>query len=108
MKLKSQTSVPYSAFNLVDDVGLLHEVKGIGSEADHAPPSSAGVKKNWSGTSTHPHTFKATVRKTVIFGRVRKIAKSDNELRHVCPPVCLSVLNQSPPTGRIFMKFVFE
>jgi len=66
--LKSQTSsVPYPAFCLVDDVGPLGEVKAAGSEADHAPPSSAGVKKKWSDTSTHLHTFKARVGTTVIF-----------------------------------------
>ena len=92
----------------MDNVGPMQEVKGTGSEADHAPPSSAGIKKKWSGTSKHPHAFKASVGKTVIFRRVRKITKSDNELRHVCPCVCLSVLNNSAPTGQIFMKFVFE
>jgi len=91
MKLNSQISVPYQAFNLLYDVGPPHEVKGTGSEADHAPPSSAGVKKNWSGTSTHPQAFKASVGKTVIFRQVRKIAESDNELRHVCPSVRLSL-----------------
>jgi hypothetical protein len=41
--------------------------------------------------------------------RVRKIAKSDNELRQVCLPVWSSVRpsarNNSAPTGRIFRKF---
>jgi len=40
-----------------------------------------------------------------LFRRVRKIAKSDNQLRHVCLSVCLSARNNSDPTGRIFMKF---
>jgi len=35
-----------------------------------------------------------------IFSRVRKIAKSDYWLRHVCP----SAWNNWAPTGRIFMK----
>ena len=35
-----------------------------------------------------------------IFRRVRKIAQSDYEIRHVC----LSVRNPAP-TGRIFTKF---
>ena len=37
----------------------------------------------------------------VHFKRVRRIAKSDSQLRHVC----LSAWNSSAPTGRIFMKF---
>ena len=37
-----------------------------------------------------------------VFRRVRKIAKSDCWLRHVCPSVAW---NNSAPTGRIFMKF---
>jgi hypothetical protein len=40
------------------------------------------------------------------FRRVRKIAKSDYRLRHVCPSVRLSATWKiSAPTGRIFMKF---
>ena len=39
------------------------------------------------------------------FRRIRKIAKSDLQLRHVCPSVCLSAWNKSAPTGRIFVKF---
>ena len=39
------------------------------------------------------------------FRRVRKIAKSDYYLRCICPPVCLSALNNSAPTRRIFTKF---
>jgi hypothetical protein len=93
---------------LVDDVAPLHEVKTAGSEADHALPSSAGVKKKWSCTSTHPHDFKARVGTTVIFRRVRKIAKKDYSLRRVSP----SAWNNLAPTRRIFMKFyisvVFE
>jgi hypothetical protein len=41
----------------------------------------------------------------IIFRRVRKIAKSDYSLRHVCLSVCLSAWNNSAPTGRIFMEF---
>jgi hypothetical protein len=37
----------------------------------------------------------------VIFRRIRKIAKSDYELRHVCP----SAWNNSAPEIQIFMKF---
>jgi len=51
-------------------------VKAAGSEADHAPPSTVGVKKKWSGTSTHPHAFKARVGTTVIFRRVPKLRKT--------------------------------
>jgi len=40
-----------------------------------------------------------------IFRRIRKIAKGDQQLRHVRPSVCLSASNNSAPTGRIFMKF---
>jgi hypothetical protein len=39
-----------------------------------------------------------------IFRRVRKIAKSDYYLRHVCPSVLPSAII-SAPTRRIFMKF---
>jgi hypothetical protein len=38
--------------------------------------------------------------KTVLFRRVRKIAKSDCELYCVCP----SAWKNSAPTGRIFMN----
>jgi len=45
------------------------------------------------------------VRKTVtVFRSVRKIAKSDYYLHHVCPSFHLSVWNHSAPTGWIFMK----
>jgi hypothetical protein len=40
-----------------------------------------------------------------IFRRTRKIAKGDQQLRHVRPSVCLSASKNSAPTGRIFMKF---
>ena len=39
-----------------------------------------------------------------IFRRVRKIAKFDCCLRHVCLSVCPSARNHLIPTGRIFMK----
>ena len=37
-----------------------------------------------------------------LFGRVRKTAKIDYQLRHVRPSICM---NNSTPTGRIFMTF---
>jgi hypothetical protein len=40
-----------------------------------------------------------------IFRRLRKIAKSEYDLRHVYPTVCPSTWNNSAPTGRIFMKY---
>jgi len=39
-----------------------------------------------------------------VFRPVRKIAKSDYKLRHVCPFVSTEQLG-SAPTGRICMKF---
>ena len=42
---------------------------------------------------------------SVVFRRVRKVAKSDYSLRHVCPSFRLSTSNNSAPTGQIFMKF---
>ena len=39
------------------------------------------------------------------FRRIRKIAKSDLQLRHVCPSVCQYAGNNWAPTGRIFVKF---
>jgi hypothetical protein len=42
----------------------------------------------------------------VSFRRVRKIAKSDHYLNHVCLSICPSIRwNNSTPTRRIFMKF---
>jgi hypothetical protein len=38
----------------------------------------------------------------VVIGRIRKIAKSDYELRRVS----LSAWNNSPPTVRIFVQFI--
>jgi hypothetical protein len=40
-----------------------------------------------------------------IFGRFRKIAKSNCWLRHVRPPARLPAWNISAPNGQIFMKF---
>jgi hypothetical protein len=37
--------------------GSFPEVKQTGREADHSPPSSAEVKKEWSYTSTLPYVF---------------------------------------------------
>jgi hypothetical protein len=45
------------------------------------------------------------VRTFPVFRSVRKIAKSDYQLRHVCPSVLPSAWNDTAPTGRIFMKF---
>ena len=42
---------------------------------------------------------------STIFRGVRKIAKSDYQLRHVCPSLRLSTWKHSAPNGRIFMKF---
>jgi len=40
------------------------------------------------------------------FRRVRKSAKSDYSLHHVCPSVCpLYIRKNSAPTGQIFMKY---
>jgi len=40
------------------------------------------------------------------FRRVRKIAKSDYQRRHVCPSVCMSLrMNNSAVTGKIFTRF---
>jgi hypothetical protein len=36
---------------------LSQGVKWLGREADHAPPTSAEVKKMWINTSTCPHAF---------------------------------------------------
>jgi hypothetical protein len=43
--------------------------------------------------------------KYLVFRHVRKIAKSDYQLRHVCPFVRPTAWNNSASTGRIFMKF---
>jgi len=40
-----------------------------------------------------------------VFRRVRKIAKSECLLRHVCPSLRLSAWKYPALTGRIFMKF---
>jgi hypothetical protein len=40
-----------------------------------------------------------------VFKRVLKIAKSDYQLRHVCPSVSLSACNNLVHNRRIFMKF---
>ena len=45
------------------------------------------------------------VPKRAIFRRVRKIAESDYEHRHVYVSVRPSEWNHSAPTGRIVMKF---
>jgi len=42
-----------------------------------------------------------TFENNTVYWRVRKIAKSDYKLRHVCP----SAWNSSVPTGRVFIKF---
>jgi len=43
--------------------------------------------------------------KFILYRRVSKIAKSDCFFRHVCLSVCPYALNNSAPTGRIFVKF---
>ena len=47
-----------------------------------------------------------------VFRRVRKIPKSNYQLRHVCLSLCWfvrpSARNNMPPTGQIFMKFYIE
>ena len=50
--------------------------------------------------------FKICPRRSCNFvSRVRKMAKSDYYLRHVCcPSVSPSAWNNSPPAGRIFIK----
>jgi hypothetical protein len=40
-----------------------------------------------------------------VFRCIRRIAKIDYELRHVCPSLRPSAWNNSTPTGQIFMKF---
>ena len=42
------------------------------------------------------------------FRCVRKIAKSDYQLPHVCLSECLHTWNNSDPNGRIFMKFILQ
>jgi hypothetical protein len=42
---------------IMGDISL--EVKLLGLEADHSPPSSAEVKNVWSYTSTPPYVFMA-------------------------------------------------
>jgi hypothetical protein len=47
----------------------------------------------------------------LFFGRVRKIAKRNCQIRHVCLSVCLSVGRPawgSAPTGRVSQIFIFE
>jgi hypothetical protein len=38
---------------------LSPELKRLGREADHSPPTSAQVKKTWTYTSTPPYVFMA-------------------------------------------------
>jgi len=42
---------------------------------------------------------------STLFRHVRKIAKSDCQLRHACPSVCLSARNNSAAAAFVFMKF---
>ena len=49
--------------------------------------------------------MKKILTQCLLFGRVRKIAKRDYQLRHVRPSVRLTAWNNSAPTGRIFTKF---
>jgi hypothetical protein len=39
--------------------GYFPEVKRLGREVDHSPPTSADVKKMWIYTSTPPYAFMA-------------------------------------------------
>jgi hypothetical protein len=55
-------------------------------------------------TVTRPSFTSSKIILLCIFGRVRKIMKSDHQLRHVCLSVRPPAWN-SAPTGRIFIKF---
>ena len=59
-----------------------------------------GFNSVFKGLSTEPH-------RRVLIRRLRKIAKSDYQLRHVCPSISLSAWNNSAATGRIFVYFQF-
>jgi len=61
--------------------------------------------KLWVFHVTIVHSIAYVRRMCGAYGRVRKIAKSDFELRLVCLSVCRSAWNNSAPTGRIYMKF---
>ena len=59
----------------------------------------------------HPCWQQATIFTTktlTSFRRVRKIAISDYQLRHICPSFRLSTWSNSVPNGRIFIKSLFE
>ena len=93
------TSLPFSGYR-----GALLGVNCPRRDADRSPPSRAQVK---SYTSTPPVCrYRVDREKFTFFWRLRKFAKSDYQLRHVCPSVCLylSPWNKYAPTGRIFMK----
>ena len=44
----------------------------------------------------------------MILGHFRKIAKCDSYLPYVCLSIFSSAWSNSAPTGRIFMKLIFE
>jgi hypothetical protein len=74
--------------------GLSWVVKLPGRGADHPSPSSAEVKervKLYFYSTSGP--FVACYRVTCTFRRVYKIAKSDYQLRHVCPSVRMEQLS---------------
>ena len=48
--------------------------------------------------------FSAKQHRYILIRRVRKITKSNNQLRYVCPSVHLSAWNNSVPNRRILMK----
>ena len=82
--------------------GSFPGVKRPGREVHHSSPSSVKVKNEWSYTPSPPIFHHGVDRDSFIFiWRVPKIAKSDYQLRHVCP----SAWGNWAPTGRIFMKF---
>jgi hypothetical protein len=54
----AQTSSGAHPLSCPRDIGALSlEVRQLGHEADHSPPSSAGVKNAWSCTSTPQYAF---------------------------------------------------
>jgi hypothetical protein len=66
------------------------------------------MEKQWGMYYITGRKLKAYMiqRYVCVFRRGRKITRSDNRLRHVCPSVRLLFSgNNSAPTGRIIMKF---
>jgi hypothetical protein len=54
---RGSTTASYAMEN--GERGISLEIKRLGCEADHSPPSSAKVKNAWSYNSTPPFIFKA-------------------------------------------------